>query len=138
MRHNAAGTVGRCRKKEHVSLSRLLGPLTLMAAAALASGAAGFVYAHEPQRDEVLVTLERPPIDPVRTVGGRVVEVGAGRLVVEGEGGRSEFLLEAGTTVEELQPAAAGAFGPGMRVNIGAERSDYGTALTGIVAVGER
>ena len=118
--------------------TRLLGPLALMAVAAVACGVAGFVYAHEPQRDAVVVTLDRRPADPVRTVGGRVVEVGAGRLVVEGEGGRAEFPLEAGTPVEDLQPAAPGSFGPGTRVNVGVERSDYGVALTGVVAVGER
>ena len=102
---------------------------------ALACGAGGFVYAHDPQRDRLEVSLERPVVTE-QLVGGTVREAAGGRIRIEGEGGTREFTLGGGAPVEELRALAPAALGVGTKLNVGAERSDFGTALSGIVAVG--
>jgi len=111
----------------------------LVLVAALGCGVAGFVYAHEPARDEIVVTVDRTrPADAPTILSGTVSRAGDGRLVVEGEGGTTDLALPATTPIEELQPVAPSALAAGVLVNIGAERSDYGVALTGVVMVGGR
>lgn len=120
-------------------LRRLLPAGVLVLAAALGCGVAGFVYAHEPARDQVALTIDRNrPAGAPAIISGVVTRVGDGRLVIEGEGGTTELALPPTAPVEELHAAAPAALTPGTRVNVGAERSDYGVALTGVVAVGAR
>ena len=115
-------------------------PAGLMAlVAALGCGAAGFVYSHEPARDEIALTIDRNrPAGAPTIISGTVTRVSAGRLVVEGEGGATDLALPPTATVEDLQAVTPAALTPGARVNVGAERSDYGVALTGVVVVAGR
>ncbi len=114
-------------------LRRILPGILLLLTAALASGVAGFVYAHEPARDEQVVTLDRTA--GPRMLSGTVTRVGDGRITIEGENGAVEVALPAGVPIEELQTAAQSALAPGAQVNVGVERSDFGMALTGVVVV---
>lgn len=116
---------------------RRLVPAGIMAlVVALGCGVAGFVYAHEPAREQVVLTVEhtRPPGAPA-VVSGTVTRAVDGRLVVEGEGGTAELALPPATPIEELETLPPAALTPGARVNVGVERSDYGIALTGVVVV---
>lgn len=120
-------------------LQRFLPAGILALVAALGCGAAGFVYAHEPARDQVAVTVNRDRPSSASTIlGGTVTRTGEGRLIVEGAGGAADLALPANATVEELQSIAPSALTAGTSVNIGVERSDYGVALTGVVVVAGR
>ncbi len=114
-----------------------VGPLVVLTA--LASGVVGFVYAHEPARDVVALSVdrERPAGEPV-LVSGTVASVADGRLVLSGDGGSTDLVIPTGAAVEDLQALPAGSLATGARVNVGAERSDFGVALTGVVVVAER
>lgn len=114
-------------------LRRALPATFLLIVAALASGAVGFVYAHEPVRDQQVVTLDRRA--GPRLLSGTVTRIGGGRITIEGEGGAVELALPAGVPFEELQAGAPSALVPGAQVNVGVERSDFGVALTGLVVV---
>ncbi len=107
---------------------------SLMLTAALLSAVVGFVYAHEPARDEQVVAL-RSHAGEGWTVSGRVTRIGDGRITIDGEGRSIDLAFPAGVVVEELQTSAQSALVPGAQVNIGVERSDVGFALTGIVVV---
>ena len=130
-------TLAACTVRGVMALVQRLLPAGILAlVAALGCGAAGFVYAHEPARDEVALDIDRSPPAAAQTiVSGAITRVADGRLVIEGEGGTTEVALPAGASVEELQTVAPAALVPGVRVNVGAERSDYGVALTGVVVV---
>lgn len=120
-------------------LQRWLPGAVLVLAAAFSCGVAGFVYAHEPARDTVALDIDRNrPAGPATIISGTVTRAGDGRLVVEGEGGTVDLALPSTVPVEELQAVAPSALTPGLRVNVGAERSNYGVALTGVVVVGVR
>lgn len=114
-----------------------VGPLVVLAA--LASGVVGFVYAHEPARDQVALTVdrERPAGEPT-LVSGTVASIADGRLILSGDGGSTNLMILKGAPVEDLQALQAGSLVTGARVNVGAERSDFGVALTGVVVVAER
>lgn len=114
-----------------------VGPLVVLAT--LASGVVGFVYAHEPARDQVALSIdrERPAGEPM-LVSGTVASVADGRLVLSGDGGSTDLVIPTGAAVEDLQALPAGSLATGARVNVGAERSDFGVALTGVVVVAER
>lgn len=107
---------------------------SLMLAAALLSALVGFVYAHEPARDEQVVVLQSQAVTQ-RTVSGTVTRISDGRITIQGADGTAAFALPAGVTLEELQASAPSALVPGAKVNIGVERSTFGFALTGIVVV---
>lgn len=123
-----------------MTLLQRFAPASILAlVAALGCGLAGFVYTHEPARDEVAVTVDRArPAAAPTIVSGTVTRTGEGRLIVEGPGGTTDLALPANVTVEELQSIAPSALTAGASVNIGAERSDYGVALTGVVVVAGR
>ena len=114
-------------------LRRILPGTLLLLTAALASGVAGFVYAHEPVRDEQVVTLDRTA--GPRMLSGTVTRIGDGRITVDGENGAVEVVLPTGVAIDELQTAPQSALVPGAQVNVGVERSDFGLALTGVVVV---
>jgi hypothetical protein len=115
-------------------VKRVLPVAALMLTAALMSGLVGFVYAHEPTRDEQVVRL-RPQADTLRIVSGTVTRIGDGRITIEGDGGAIDLALPAGVAMEELQAGAQSALVTGAQVNIGVERSEFGFALTGVVVV---
>lgn len=120
-------------------LNRLLPIAPLVAVAALASGVVGFVYAHEPARDQVVLSVDRArPEGESTLVSGTVSSASNGRLVVSGEGGTTDLAFPTGVPVEDLQALPAANLAAGAQVNMGAERSDFGVALTGVVVVAER
>ena len=120
-------------------LRRLLPSIVLASAAALGCGVAGFVYSHEPVRDQVVVAVDRdhPAGAPV-VLSGTVTRVGDGRLVIESDGKAIELALPPAAPVEDLQRVAPSVFTPGMQVNVGAERSDTGVLFSGVVVVAGR
>ncbi len=120
-------------------LRHLLPVGPLVALTALASGLVGFVYAHEPARDQVALSVDRErPAGETMLLSGTVSSVADGRLVLSGEGGSTDLVIPMGAPVEDLQALPAGSLATGARVNVGAERSDFGVALTGVVVVAER
>ncbi len=95
----------------------------------------GYVYAHEPARDELVLEIDRTaPADDEHTIAGTIVEVSDTRILLDQSGNEIEVLLPPGTTVEELSrdgtPPPAGS-----PVNVGAEQTSFGFILTGIVHV---
>ena len=103
--------------------------------AALLGGLAGFVYAHEPARDTLAIAVEAPRPPETTTVGGNVERIEGGRSVIGTQSGPLEFALPASAPLEQLEPLAPGALVPGARVNVGAERTETGTIVSGIVMV---
>jgi hypothetical protein len=113
---------------------RILSVAQLLVFFALASGVAGFVYAHEPERDQQVVALDRAAGQRA-LLSGTVTRVGNGRITIQAEGGAIDLALPDGTSIEELRTAGQSALVPGAQVNVGVERSDFGFALTGVVVV---
>ena len=120
-------------------LRRLLPSIVLASIAALGCGVAGFVYSHEPARDQVVVAVDRdrPAGAPV-VLSGTVTRVGDGRLVIESDGKAIELALPPTAPVEDLQRVAPSVLIPGVQVNVGAERSDNGVLFSGVVVVAGR
>lgn len=115
---------------------RVLPVASLVLVVALVSGIVGFVYAHEPARDQVALAVDRErPFEAAKIVSGTVSEVGEGRLRVIGDGGTTDLALPTRTPVEDLQSMSPGGLASGARVNVGVERSDYGFAFSGLVVV---
>ena len=107
-----------------------------MLTVALLAAAGGFVYGHEPQRDTIEVSVTgQPGALPRGMTAGTVVETSGGRIRLDTAAGPQEFALPSDVRVEELQPVEPSALRPGAPVLVGAERSDYGVALTGIVTI---
>jgi hypothetical protein len=104
-------------------------------AAALLGGIAGFVYAHEPARDTLAISVDAPPPSATTTIGGTVDRVESGRIVIMTESGSMDLALPSGVPVEQLESLAPEALVPGARVNVGAERTETGTIVSGIVVV---
>lgn len=114
----------------------LLPAVILVVLAALTSGVVGFVYAHEPARDQIALAVDRErPAGSAILVSGAVAEVRDGHLRVAGEGGSIDLGLPTDVPVEDLQPMAPENLANGMRIDVGVERSDYGVALSGLVVV---
>jgi hypothetical protein len=103
--------------------------------AALLGGLAGFVYAHEPTRDTLAIAVEAAPPQETTTVGGTVERIDAGRIVIGTQSGPVELALPSTLPLEQLEPLAPAAIVPGARVNVGAERTETGTIVSGIVVV---
>jgi len=108
--------------------------LSLLLAVAFAIGAtAGFVYRHDPRPDAVAVRVTEPaPSDGEGFVAGTVTSAGATQIVVRTAEGDVTVELPAGTSVEEMVPAAAIAIG--APVNLGGTLTARGPVLTGVVA----
>lgn len=120
-------------------VQRLVPSGVLVLVVTVSCGVAGFVYAHEPARDEVAVSVDHSrPLGVPIIVSGTVTRADDGRLVVDGAGALTDVALPATVPIEELQPIVSSALEVGAVVNVGAERSDYGVALTGVVLVGGR
>jgi hypothetical protein len=102
---------------------------------AVAGGVIGFVYAHEPARNTLAIGVEAPPSPAATTVGGTIARIDGDRIVIETQAGPVELALPPGTSLEQLMPFPPNALAPGARVNIGAERNDTSTLLTGVVVI---
>lgn len=115
---------------------RLLPVASLVLAVALASGFIGFVYAHEPARDQVALTVDHDrAAEAANIVSGTVSDVSEGRLRVIADGVTTDLVVPARAPVEDLQAMSPAGLASGVRVNVGVERSDYGFAFSGLVVV---
>lgn len=108
-------------------------PLAFALILLFASGFVGYVYSHEPARDELAVRFEGiPPPGPTYLVGS-VASVGDGVLTLAlRAGGEREVALPASVSVEDLQ-RLDGALQTGARVNVGVDDTPFGLVLTGLV-----
>ena len=104
--------------------------------AALVGGVAGFVYTHEPARDTLAISVEAPPAPATTTVGGTIERIESGRIVIGTQSGPIDLALPASVRLEQVVPLTPDALAPGARVNVGAERTETGTIVSGIVVVG--
>lgn len=109
-----------------------------MISTAFAIGAGvGFVYAHDPQPDDVNVRLNsnrRPADDEV--LRGTVLSAGAGTIEIETMLGVKQFRIDPATPVEDLRPLDGTEITSGDSVNIGGSQTRAGFVLTGVVVVG--
>jgi len=98
---------------------------------------AGFLLDHEPTPDvrQVEIDREAPPPAVEQHLGGEVVSIDGGRLTLRTSEGLVELDLAPGAIVEELRRAPESRFEPGVAVNLGGERSDFGLVLTGVIAI---
>lgn len=95
----------------------------------------GYVYSHEPIRDELDVVVSTDSAaGGVRTISGTVAGIEGGRLTLTTASGQVVVMLPAGVPVDELLRAPEGLPG-GARVNVGVQSTQYGLVLTGLVAV---
>lgn len=116
------------------ALRRLTSMLALLLVAAAVGVASGYVYAHDPQRDVLTVNLEAAgKADPLTPIGGTVIDANGGRLRLNGSSGSLDLTLPASARIEELRPLPS--LTPGVIVNVGVERSDSSTAVSGIVVI---
>ena len=115
-------------------LRPLLVALLLSAIVFAAGFGGGFVYAHDPRPDEVIVRVERPAaaLDEEQ-MGGSIVGLGQGRIEVRAGDETLTFELPPGTPVEEMVPVGQTAFAVGAPVNIGGTVTARGQVLTGVV-----
>ena len=109
--------------------------IIVMSLSMFVGGVAGFVYGHAPQREALTVTTALPVTDPAAAIAGTVIEVTSGRLVIEAGGKRTELRLPADAIVEDIRALPPESLTPGTVVNVGGERSEFGLALTGVVAL---
>jgi hypothetical protein len=119
---------------------RLLSLSLFLVIVALLGGAAGFAYAHDPQREVLTIALDTEPSIEARDVplAGTVVEVSNGRLRLDTANGPVDIALPANARIEELRSLPLTGLTPGSVVNVGIERSDSSTAISGIVALEPR
>jgi hypothetical protein len=99
----------------------------------------GFVFAHEPQRETVSITVRETPLTPPsgRTVFGVIGTIADGSLVLVGDEQSTVVEMPAGVPVDELTrlPAGRPPFRAGTIVNLGTADTSTGFIVTGIVAV---
>ena len=98
---------------------------------------AGFVHAHEPERDELVLTIDREPLpaEGATVVSGEIVSIDGARITLRTAAGLVELDLAPGLPLEELTRAGLVGLDPGEAVNIGGERTNIGLVLTGVVGV---
>ena len=95
----------------------------------------GYVYRHNPQPDVVTVRVApRPASNAPRVISGTVSAVEGGKLTLATDNGPVTVSLPSGVAVDQLVRAAAG-IPAGTAVNVGVASTQYGLALTGIVAI---
>jgi hypothetical protein len=120
-------------------MARAALPMAIALLVAFALGAAaGFVFAHDPAREAVVVRVEgEPPVggeSGEAVVGGEVASLEGSRLVVETDRGQLEVELAA-VAIEELARVDARGLEVGETVNLGGEQTPFGLALSGVVAI---
>ena len=116
---------------------QLLSTLALLLVAALLGGVGGYVYTHDPQREVLTIAVDSAPsaAGDETHLSGAVVEAGGGTLRLENASSRIDLTLPAGVRIEELRALPATGLTPGTYVNVGVERSNSSTAISGIVAL---
>jgi hypothetical protein len=131
----ATTTISRAQRRAQRLIQSALSAAVFALIAMLAGGVIGFVYAHEPARDTLVIAVEAPASPDTTTVGGTIASIAGGRIVIEAQAGPVELALPSGTPLEQLVPMTPDALAPGAQVNIGAERNETSTLLTGVVVV---
>ncbi|MDA0364808.1 MAG: hypothetical protein O3B31_01965 [Chloroflexi bacterium] len=120
-------------------LRSLLVYLTLIAVVFATALGAGFVFAHEPQRETVTINVRQSPLapPPSHIVAGVIDEIRDGAIVIVGEEQSTVIDIPAGVAIDELTRVASGGapFAPGTAVNLGTADTQTGFIVTGIVAV---
>lgn len=111
--------------------------LLLVGAVLFALGAlGGFVYAHDPQPDRIVVQLSPAgPRDAETWLAGTVVRVAGRQLELRTASGTVTLELPEGAPVEQLRRAGAADFAPGVAVNLGGTLAADEPVLSGVVAV---
>ena len=115
----------------------LLVPTALVAVLFALTAIVGYVYSHEPSRDQLLVQYEgTPALQPAYLIGSVVGLEGGTLSIATASGGTREVVVPRDTPIEVLKrseaPPEAGA-----RVNVGVDDTDFGLVLTGIVTIAE-
>lgn len=118
-------------------LRRTLSLVTALLVVATLGTVGGYAYAYEPQRDVLTIAVGSTlsASGNASLLSGTVNEVSGGRLRLDTANGRVDLTLPAGARIEELRPLPAGGLTPGTYVNVGVERSESSTAISGIVAL---
>ena len=121
------------------TLRRALSVSVLLVIAALLGGVAGFAYAYDPQREVLTIALESsaPAGASAMPSAGTVIEASNGRLRLDTAAGPLDVALPANARIEELRSLPLSGLTNGAAVNIGVERSDASTSISGIVLVGD-
>lgn len=119
----------------------LLLPAVFAFALAGLSGLAGYVYAHEPARDTLLVEYEgTPPPSPTYLTGAiTALDEGSGGSEVTldvGQGGRRTVTLPDGAPVDALLRSSE-PLEDGAPVNVGVDETSFAQVLTGVVVIEE-
>ena len=118
---------------------RGLAVLLVPAVAAFAAGAAGgFVYAHDPQPDRVIVRLSSFGSRQTESfLSGTIADIDGERITLRTDAGGITLQLPANVPVEELLRSAAGEMTIGASVNLGGKLTASGPVLTGVVRIEE-
>ena len=100
---------------------------------------AGFVFAHEPQRETVSITVRETPFEPRRShaVSGVIGSLRDGSIVLVGDDQSTEIEIPSAAPLDELTylPADGAPFAVGTVVNLGTADTETGFIITGLVAV---
>lgn len=108
----------------------------LVAAILLGSGAAGYVYKHEPARDQLIINIQATPAPAPETLTGAIVSIDGDTLVLSTpDGGQLTLTLPAYYIPIEDLTRSTTALTAGSQVNVGVNNTTFGQVLTGIVAI---
>ncbi len=118
---------------------RGLAVLLVLAVAAFAAGAAvGFVYAHDPQPDRIIVRLSSSGVPQTESfLSGTIVDIDGERITLRTDAGGVTVQLPADVPVEELLRSETGEMITGASVNLGGKLTASGPVLTGVVSIEE-
>ena len=116
---------------------RGLAVLLVFAVAAFAAGAAGgFVYAHDPQPDRIIVRLSSSGAPQNESfLSGTIADIEGERITLRTDAGDITVQLPASVPVEELLRSEAGEMIVGASVNLGGKLTPSGSVLTGVVRI---
>lgn len=118
-------------------LRPLLLPAGLVLGLFVLTAVMGYVYSHEPARDDLSVEFEGAPApQPAYEVGSVLALEGDTLRLSVGSGVQREVVLPLDTPLEDLG-RLAGAPEPGMPVNVGVDDTSFGQVLTGVVTIEE-
>jgi len=107
----------------------------LVAAILFGSGVAGYVYKHEPARDQLIINIQATPAPVPETLTGAIVSIDGDTLVLSTpDGGQLTLTLPTDVPIEDLTRSTA-PLTAGSQVNVGVNNTTFGQVLTGIVAI---